>query len=133
MMVLLIVVHVTACFLLIGIVLIQQGRGGGLVESFSGVESMFGPKTSTFLTRATTVLSIIFFVTCLGLAIMSSRQSRSLMKDLKPSALPQASQAAVQPSQKMPQNAPQPQGDRQDQQKTPDAQGTPNQGAPKTE
>ena len=79
MMGLLIGVHVIACILLIVIILVQAGRGGGLVENFSGVESMFGTKTSAFLTRSTSVLSIIFFITCLSLAFMSSRQSKSLM------------------------------------------------------
>jgi preprotein translocase subunit SecG len=83
MMLLIIIIHVISCFLLIAIVLIQQGRGGGLVEIFSGVESMFGPKTNTFLTRATAVLSVMFFITCLSLAFLSSRQSRSLMKNIK--------------------------------------------------
>ncbi len=58
MTILLIIIHVIACILLIAIVLIQRGRGSGLVESFSGVESMFGTKTSAFLTRTTTILSI---------------------------------------------------------------------------
>lgn len=79
-MIFLIVIHVIACTALIGLVLIQRGRGSGLVESFSGVESMLGTKTSAFLTRTTTVFSIIFFITCLGLAILSVRQSRSLMR-----------------------------------------------------
>lgn len=83
MMSLLIVIHVIICVLLIGIILIQAGRGGGLVEGFSGVESMFGTKTNSFLTRSTTILSILFFVTCLSLAFMSARQSRSLMQDTK--------------------------------------------------
>ena len=83
MMALIIAIHVIACFLLISIVLIQQGRGGGLVESFSGVESMFGPKTNAFLTRATAVLSVMFFITCLSLAFLSARQSRSLMTNIK--------------------------------------------------
>ncbi len=83
MMVLIVIIHVIACILLISIVLIQQGRGGGLVESFSGVESMFGPKTNAFLTRATSVLSVMFFLTCLSLAFLSSRQSRSLMANIK--------------------------------------------------
>ncbi len=78
-----ITIHVTACIALIGLVLIQRGRGGGLVESFSGVESMFGTKTSSFLTRATTILSIVFFITCLSLAIFSIRQSKSLMTNVK--------------------------------------------------
>jgi len=94
MMGFIIAIHVTACLLLIAIILIQRGRGSGLVESFSGVESMFGTKTNTFLTRTTTVLSTLFLLTCLTLAVLSARQSRSLMKDIKPSqeqALPQAS------------------------------------------
>ena len=97
MMVLIIAVHVTACIALIGLVLIQRGRGGGLVESFSGVESMFGTKTSTFLTRATTILSIVFFITCLSLAVLSIRQSRSLMTNIKvPAAQPENAPAGAQ-------------------------------------
>lgn len=75
-----IVIHVIACVALIILVLIQRGRGSGLVESFAGVESLFGTKTSTFLTKATTILSTIFFFTCLTLAVLSIRQSRSLMR-----------------------------------------------------
>jgi preprotein translocase subunit SecG len=86
MMILLIVVHVFACVVLISLVLIQRGRGAGLVESFSGVESMFGTKTSVFLTRTTTIMSIIFFLTCLGLAVLSVRQSKSLMRNLTPAS-----------------------------------------------
>ena len=82
MMILLIIVHVFACIVLISLVLIQRGRGAGLVESFSGVESMFGTKTSVFLTRTTTIMSIVFFITCLGLAVLSVRQSKSLMRNL---------------------------------------------------
>lgn len=83
MMLFLIIVHVTACIILIGLVLIQRGRGAGLVESFAGVESMFGTKTSTFLTRTTTIMSIVFFITCLSLAVLSVKQSKSLMRDVR--------------------------------------------------
>ena len=79
---LLIVIHVTACVVLIVLVLIQRGRGAGLVESFAGVESMFGTKTSVFLTRTTTIMSIVFFITCLALAVLSVKQSKSLMRDV---------------------------------------------------
>jgi preprotein translocase subunit SecG len=79
-----ITIHVTVCALLIAIILIQRGRGSGLAETFTGVESMFGTKTSAFLSRTTTVLSILFFITCLSLAVLSIRQSRSLMKKVKP-------------------------------------------------
>ena len=93
-----IVLHVIVCIGLIGIVLIQRGRGSGLVESFAGVESMFGTKTSAFLTRTTTVLSILFFLTCLSLAILSIKQSRSLMRDIRPEPLAsETAPAGVQP------------------------------------
>ncbi len=94
MMTFVIIIHVVACFVLIGLVLIQRGRGSGLVESFQGVESMFGTKTNTFLTRTTTVLSILFFITCLSLAALSVRQSRSLLTNVKPvqTQNPEASQ-----------------------------------------
>lgn len=83
MMTFIIVLHVTACLILITLVLIQRGRGGGLVESFAGVESMFGTKTSSFLTRTTTVMSIVFFITCLLLAFISVKQSKSLMTNVR--------------------------------------------------
>jgi preprotein translocase subunit SecG len=83
MTIFIIALHVIACLGLIAIVLIQRGRSSGLVESFSGVESMFGTKTNTFLTRTTSVLSVVFFLTCLSLAVLSVKQSRSLMRDIK--------------------------------------------------
>lgn len=83
MMGFIITIHIITCGLLIIAILIQSGRGGGLVEGFSNVESMFGTKTNTFLTRTTATLSILFFLTCLSLAFLSSRQSRSLMEEVK--------------------------------------------------
>ena len=79
-----IVIHVIVCVALIGLVLIQRGRGSGLVESFHSVEAMFGTKTNTFLTRTTTILSAVFFFTCLSLAVLSVRQSKSLMSSINP-------------------------------------------------
>lgn len=82
MMGIIIVIHVVVCIALITVVLIQSGRGGGLVENFSGLESVFGTKTNTFLTRSTGILATLFILTCLSLAFMSLRQSRSLMGGL---------------------------------------------------
>lgn len=86
MTVLLIIIHVLVCILLITLVLIQRGRGSGLVESFAGVESMFGTKTNAFLTKTTTILSVVFFFTCLSLAILAVRQSKSLLTNVKPTS-----------------------------------------------
>ena len=51
------------------------------MESFSGMESMFGTKTSQFLTRTTAVLGAIFLLTSISLAVLSARQTRSLIKE----------------------------------------------------
>ncbi len=99
MMTLLVIIHVIACIVLIGLVLIQRGRGAGLVESFAGVESMFGTKTSAFLTRTTTIMSIVFFITCLSLAVMSVKQSKSLMRDVRSSS---RSSSTVMPKTELP-------------------------------
>ena len=115
MMGFIIAIHIIVCALLIFVILIQAGRGGGLVEGFSGAESMFGTKTSLFLTRATSIFSIIFFITCIMLALLSARQNRSLMYGIKTKGTPPAAaplQGAAQPSateplkQEVPQKAP---------------------------
>ena len=76
-------IHIIVCVFLIIIVLIQAGRGGGLSESFSNAESVFGTKTNAFLVRATTVLAISFFISCLSLAFLSKQKTKSILKDTK--------------------------------------------------
>lgn len=89
MFALVITVHVITCALLILIVLIQQGRGGGLVDSLSSAESIFGTKTNAFLVKSTSVLAVIFFITCLSLAFLSVRKSKSLIEtSYKPMTAP---------------------------------------------
>ena len=87
MMALVIVIHVLACTILIAVVLVQRGRGGGFIENLSGLESMIGPKTSAFLTKTTTVCAVIFFFTCLSLALMSVNRSKSLLQGYKAPAV----------------------------------------------
>jgi len=102
MMTLIIVIHVIACLVLITLVLIQRGRGAGLVESFAGVESMFGTKTNTFLTRTTTIMAVVFFFTCLSLAVLSVRQSKSLLANVKPQAAAAKQEKALPPAPSQP-------------------------------
>jgi preprotein translocase subunit SecG len=90
MMSLVITIHVIVCVALITAILIQRGRGGGFIESFSGLESMFGTKTSEFLSRLTSILAVVFFFTCLGLAFLSLKESKSLMRGVKSKAIPEA-------------------------------------------
>jgi len=67
---------------LILVILLQSGRGGGLSESFgsSSTSTIFGTSASTFLQRATSAAAILFLITSLSLAILSSRGSKSLME-----------------------------------------------------
>lgn len=102
-------IHIIICALLIVLVLIQSGRGGGLVDGFSGVESMFGTKTNAFLTRTTTVLAVLFFLTCLSLALISARQSKSLMRSIKQELPKQEAATSSVPAAEAPAKAETPQ------------------------
>jgi len=73
--------HATICVILIAVILMQSGRGGGLTESFSSAESMFGAQTNAFMIKATSIFATIFLVTCLGLAVLSSKKTVSLMSN----------------------------------------------------
>ena len=74
--------HVLGCLLLIGVVLIQSGRGGGVGAAFAGASGqLFGGRgASVFLTRLTATLAALFFLTSLGLSTLSSRQRSVLLR-----------------------------------------------------
>lgn len=79
----LIVVHIFASLILIAVILLQAGRGGGLSEIFGGrglEQTIFGTRATTFLTRITTIAAIVFILTSLSLAVISSRRSKSLIE-----------------------------------------------------
>src|SRR5438552_17745675 len=84
---LLIVLHLIICLALIGVVLVQSGKGGGLAGgAFGGTaQTVFGGRGATdFITRATMVLGGALFVTSLVLALLSSGgagRSRHLIQD----------------------------------------------------
>ena len=71
--VLIMIVHVIVCLFLIGAVLLQSGKGGGMAGAIGGgmaSSSVLGGRTATtFLTKATSILATIFFVSCLIQAI----------------------------------------------------------------
>ncbi len=80
------IVHIVVCLMLVGIILLQPGRGMGLAGSAlsdSSAQSVFGTKTADVLTKATTVAAILFMVTCVGLSALTARKSRSLYSDFK--------------------------------------------------
>ena len=69
------VFHVLTCLALVIVVLMQSSKGEGLAGSaFGGAMSgaVFGGRgAASFLSKATTVLAVLFMVNCGALAIMS--------------------------------------------------------------
>lgn len=73
-----IVVHLVAAVALVGLVLMQQGKGAETGASFGSGASgtVFGSQGSaSFLSRLTAVLAAVFFITSLGLAYYASTQA----------------------------------------------------------
>ena len=81
------VLHIAACAFLIGVVLLQQGKGQDLASAFGGggSQAAFGPRGSaTVLSRATATLAGVFMVTSLSLSLVRPREPSLL--DQLPSA-----------------------------------------------
>jgi preprotein translocase subunit SecG len=71
----LIVIHLMIVLALVGVVLIQRSEGGGLgIGGGSGFMSARG--TANALTRTTAILATLFFLTSLGLGILTRYQGR---------------------------------------------------------
>lgn len=65
----------------IGLVLLQQGKGADMGAAFGSgsAGSIFGARGSAnFLSRTTAILATIFFVTTLGLTLFNSKNNASL-------------------------------------------------------
>lgn len=72
------VIHVIACLLMILVVLLQTGRGAGLMVFGGGGDSLINtPTGSTFMKKFTAVLAGTFAATSLFLNLLSSRSGMS--------------------------------------------------------
>lgn len=72
------IVHVIVALGIIGLVLLQHGKGADAGAAFGGGASgsVFGSAGSAnFLSRATAILALIFFLSSLGLTYLSSLKS----------------------------------------------------------
>jgi preprotein translocase subunit SecG len=73
----LIVVHVMVALAIIGLVLLQHGKGADMGSGFGGGASgsLFGATGSAnFLSRATAVLATVFFLLSLALAYVATKK-----------------------------------------------------------
>ncbi len=75
----LIFIHVLVCFALVGVVLLQSGKGGGLAGlGGGGATAVFGGRGATdILAKLTEGLAIAFMVLSLTIALVGSRASGS--------------------------------------------------------
>lgn len=72
--------HVLIALAIIGLVLLQHGKGADMGSGFGGGSSgsLFGATGSAnFLSRATAVLATIFFISSLGLAYLGGSKPRA--------------------------------------------------------
>jgi preprotein translocase subunit SecG len=70
--------HFIACFVLIGVVLLQRGKGADLGASLGGggANTIFGSRgAGNFLTKITTASAIVFMCTSLTLAYLGYQAS----------------------------------------------------------
>ena len=75
------IVHISVCAFLMLVVLLQQGKGGGMGAAFGGgaTAQVFGGRgAGNILTRATAVCAGIFMLTSVSLAYVSSSGDREL-------------------------------------------------------
>ncbi|BCB25780.1 protein-export membrane protein SecG [Sulfurimicrobium lacus] len=74
------IIHVLAALSVVGLVLMQHGKGADMGAAFgSGASgSLFGSSGSAnFLSRATGILATVFFITSLTLAYFSGTKTKS--------------------------------------------------------
>ncbi|WP_342455204.1 preprotein translocase subunit SecG [Spartinivicinus poritis] len=70
--------HVLAALALIGLILLQQGKGAEAGASFGGgaSQTIFGSQgAGNFLTRVTAILATVFFITSFSLALFAKHKA----------------------------------------------------------
>ena len=89
MFILVVTIHVIVSLVIIGLVLLQAGKGADIGSAFggSGSQAVFGSMgTPTVLGKATAVVAAVFMITSFGLSIMSHRRATSIMPASGPAA-----------------------------------------------
>ncbi len=92
------ILHVLIALGLILVVLLQSGKGADIGAAFGGGSSqtVFGARGgATFLSRATTVLAVLFMVLSIGLTLLSSNRGTTVAV---PEELPKSQSAPTAPA-----------------------------------
>ena len=101
------IIHVLACFGIIGIVLLQSGKGAEIGSAFGGAgsQAVFGSMgTPTLLGKITTGIAIVFTLTSFTLAILGGERGSSVVREAAPPAAsaPAAPAAPAEPTSPTP-------------------------------
>ncbi|MBR2722868.1 MAG: preprotein translocase subunit SecG [Lentisphaeria bacterium] len=92
---------ILVAILLIALVLVQQSKGGGFGGAFGGLgESILGAQAGSHLTKLTVILSSIFFVLVLAIAILISHGGATKSSDSAVDALVQKAAAQTETAAK---------------------------------
>lgn len=86
MMLFITTLHIFLCVILILVILVQPGKGGDVAAAFGGGGSstLFGPRgPASLLTRATTVVAILFMSTSIVLAVDASSKRQGTGDELE--------------------------------------------------
>ena len=97
----LVVVHLFLAIGLVGLVLIQHGKGADMGAAFGvgASQTLFGSSgAGTFLGKLTTAVAVIFMLTSLVLAYMSGNQGVSSVVSDTPAPIEAPAQPAPAPS-----------------------------------
>src|SRR5436189_2710454 len=101
----LIVVHIIACFAIMGIVLLQAGKGADIGSAFGGAgsQAVFGSMgTPTVVGKITAVVAILFTITSFSLALLGGERSSSVVREPAPATAPATSAPATPPAPSTP-------------------------------
>jgi preprotein translocase subunit SecG len=86
MFIALVVLHTFVCLAIIGIVLLQSGKGADIGSAFGGAgsQAVFGSMgTPTVLGKFTAVVAVLFLVTSFGLALLGgSDRGSSVIREV---------------------------------------------------
>ncbi|MBI1846489.1 MAG: preprotein translocase subunit SecG [Candidatus Rokubacteria bacterium] len=100
MFVFLIVVHVLMCFAIMGLVLLQSGKGADIGSAFggAGTQAVFGSMgTPTVLGKITAAVAFVFILTSFGLTLLGGERS-SVVREPAPAAAPAGAPAPAAPA-----------------------------------
>lgn len=81
--------HLLTAFAIIGLILLQQGKGAEMGASFGGgaSQTLFGASGSgNFFSKLTAVFAFVFFVTSFSLAVIA-KQNASIEEGLPPALI----------------------------------------------